>query len=97
CQVCRGSQSVVTRTDNDDVVSQGNGPLFRLTPNSYYTTVQQGDRPLVPPASLHERFEAALARVRETLGQTHANFIAGTDRMAQVTHELRTPIDRNVV
>ena len=50
-----------------------------------------------PPASLHERFEAALARVRGALGQTHANFIAGADRMAQVTHELRTPIDRRVV
>jgi acyl-CoA reductase-like NAD-dependent aldehyde dehydrogenase len=50
-----------------------------------------------PPASLHQRFEAALARVRGELGRTHANFIDGAERVAQVTHEVRTPIDRNVV
>lgn len=47
-----------------------------------------------PPAVLHERFEAALARVRGSLGRTHANFIDGADRVAEVTFELRTPIDR---
>jgi 1-pyrroline-5-carboxylate dehydrogenase len=50
-----------------------------------------------PPASLHEQFEAALDNVRATLGATHPNFIDGADRAAEVTRELRTPIDRNVV
>jgi 1-pyrroline-5-carboxylate dehydrogenase len=50
-----------------------------------------------PPASLHEQFEAALEKVRAMLGKTHPNFIDGADRPAEVTHELRTPIDRNVV
>jgi 1-pyrroline-5-carboxylate dehydrogenase len=50
-----------------------------------------------PPAELHERFEAALTRVRGQLGQTHANFIDGADRTAQVTRELRSPINRNDV
>ena len=58
---------------------------FRLT----YSTMFN------PPAALHQRFEAALVEVRRTLGRTHANFIAGQDRPAQVTRELRTPIDRN--
>ena len=50
-----------------------------------------------PPAALHERFEAALNCARGQLGQVHANFIDGADRAAQVTRELRSPIDRNHV
>jgi 1-pyrroline-5-carboxylate dehydrogenase len=50
-----------------------------------------------PPAALHERFEAALARVRSQLGGVHPNFIDGTERAAQVTQELRSPINRNDV
>src|SRR5690349_7696538 len=50
-----------------------------------------------PPAAFHERFEAALAQVRGALGATHANFIDGVDRAAEVTFELRTPIDRSCV
>jgi acyl-CoA reductase-like NAD-dependent aldehyde dehydrogenase len=50
-----------------------------------------------PPAALHERFEAALAKVHGSLGATHANFIDGADHAAQVTFELRTPIDRTCV
>jgi acyl-CoA reductase-like NAD-dependent aldehyde dehydrogenase len=50
-----------------------------------------------PPAALHERFEAALASVRTGLGEVHMNFIAGTDRAAKVTRELRTPINRDEV
>ncbi|HEV7714392.1 MAG TPA: aldehyde dehydrogenase family protein [Steroidobacteraceae bacterium] len=50
-----------------------------------------------PPAALHERFEAALKKVRGELGKTHANFIGGKDLPAAVTHELRTPIDRRQV
>jgi 1-pyrroline-5-carboxylate dehydrogenase len=49
------------------------------------------------PVALHERFEAALAKVRSSLGTTHANFIGGADRPAEVTFELRTPIDRSCV
>ena len=50
-----------------------------------------------PPAALHERFEAALATVRGQLGATHGHFIGGADRAAEITFELRSPIDRSVV
>jgi acyl-CoA reductase-like NAD-dependent aldehyde dehydrogenase len=50
-----------------------------------------------PPATLHERFEAALARVRGQLGQVHANFINGADHAAKATQELCSPINRNEV
>jgi len=50
-----------------------------------------------PPAALHERFESALTRVRSQLGRVHANFIDGADRAAQVTQELRSPINRSCV
>jgi 1-pyrroline-5-carboxylate dehydrogenase len=50
-----------------------------------------------PPPALHERFEAALTRVRSHLGQVHANFIDGVDRAAGVTREARSPINRNEV
>jgi acyl-CoA reductase-like NAD-dependent aldehyde dehydrogenase len=50
-----------------------------------------------PPAALHEQFEAALSRVRGSLGKTHANFIDGADRAAANTFELRTPIARDHV
>ena len=50
-----------------------------------------------PPAALHERFEAALTRVRSGLGRVHANFINGADHAAKVTQELRSPINRNGV
>jgi 1-pyrroline-5-carboxylate dehydrogenase len=50
-----------------------------------------------PPAALHERFEAALTKVRSQLGATHAHFIGGADHAADVTFELHTPIDRRVL
>jgi len=50
-----------------------------------------------PPAALHERFEAALTRVRSELGRVHMNFIAGADHAANVTQELRSPINCNDV
>src|ERR1700692_3438601 len=50
-----------------------------------------------PQAALHERFEAALTRVRSELGRMHTNFIDGADRAARVTQEPRTPINRNEV
>jgi acyl-CoA reductase-like NAD-dependent aldehyde dehydrogenase len=50
-----------------------------------------------PPAELHERFEAALTRVRGQLVRVHANFIGGADQPAKVTQELRSPINRNEV
>src|SRR5580700_2403666 len=50
-----------------------------------------------PPGQLHERFEAALGRVRSALGRVHANFIDGADSTVNVTRELRSPINRNDV
>jgi 1-pyrroline-5-carboxylate dehydrogenase len=50
-----------------------------------------------PPAELHERFEAAMTRVRSQLVRVHANFIDGADRPAKVTQELHSPINRNDV
>jgi 1-pyrroline-5-carboxylate dehydrogenase len=48
-----------------------------------------------PPASLHERFEAALGRVRAGLGPVHGHYIDGEFRPAAVTHESRSPINRD--
>jgi 1-pyrroline-5-carboxylate dehydrogenase len=50
-----------------------------------------------PPPALHERFEAALTRVRSHLGRLHANFIDGADRVAKVAREARSPVNRNDV
>ncbi|MGQ0430190.1 MAG: aldehyde dehydrogenase family protein [Gammaproteobacteria bacterium] len=60
---------------------------FRLT----YATMYN------PPEEIHSRFEAALAKVRASLGRTHALFIGGLDRPAAVTEERRSPIDREIV
>jgi 1-pyrroline-5-carboxylate dehydrogenase len=48
-----------------------------------------------PPEAMHERFEAALQRVRAGLGATHSLFIAGEDRMGGEQAECRSPIDRD--
>jgi 1-pyrroline-5-carboxylate dehydrogenase len=50
-----------------------------------------------PPAEMHERFDAALARVREELGARHDLFIEGTDVRAGAYAPRTSPIDRNVV
>ncbi len=50
-----------------------------------------------PPAALHERFEASLARVRTQLGRVHEHYIDGANRAAAVTREGRSPIQRDWV
>lgn len=57
---------------------------FRLT----YSTMFD------PPPALHERFDAALARVRAELGRDHPLWIGGAARTAAQTYEVRSPIDR---
>ncbi len=46
-----------------------------------------------PPEAMHERFEAALARVSADLGARHGLFIDGQDRDAARYAERRSPID----
>ncbi len=60
-------------------------PAFKLT----YSTMFD------PPPALHERFEAALARVRTTMGAAQPMHIDGADRDAPSQLELRSPIDRD--
>src|SRR5688572_15537022 len=60
------------------------GDPFRLT----YSTMFD------PPPALHERFEAALARVRERLGNDYPMWIDGKPREATATLDSRSPIDR---
>src|SRR5262245_32498345 len=48
-----------------------------------------------PPEALHERFEAALARVRERCGQSHAHYIGGQDVPAAVLRDKYSPIQRD--
>ncbi|MGQ0384172.1 MAG: aldehyde dehydrogenase family protein [Gammaproteobacteria bacterium] len=60
---------------------------FRLT----YATMYN------PPEEMHERFEAALLKVRAALGRTHALFIDGQERAAGTTEERRSPIDSEIV
>jgi acyl-CoA reductase-like NAD-dependent aldehyde dehydrogenase len=47
-----------------------------------------------PPESLHQAFEAALARIRAKEPQTHSLYIDGRDHDTAVTREKFTPIDR---
>src|SRR5688572_22410956 len=47
-----------------------------------------------PPAALHERFEAALAKVRNAMGATYPLWIAGHERPTADTFEVRSPIDQ---
>lgn len=58
---------------------------FRLT----YSTMFD------PPAELHERFDAALARVRGRLGVDHPQWIDGGPRPGNALFEVRSPIDRD--
>ncbi|GMV02324.1 MAG: aldehyde dehydrogenase family protein [Burkholderiaceae bacterium] len=60
---------------------------FRLT----YSTMFD------PPAAMHERFEAALARVRPRLGQDHPMFVDGKARTAPTLFEVRSPIDTRLL
>ncbi|HYN59354.1 MAG TPA: aldehyde dehydrogenase family protein, partial [Rubrivivax sp.] len=61
------------------------GKSFRLT----YATMFD------PPASLHQRFDDALARVRQQLGGDHTMSIGGQPRTNGRWFELRSPIDRD--
>lgn len=47
-----------------------------------------------PPPELHERFEAALARVHENLGGDHAHYIDGQSGSAATLLEDRSPINK---
>ncbi len=60
---------------------------FRLT----YSTMFD------PPAAMHERFDAALARVRPALGQHHPMFVDGRPRFAATAFEVRSPIDTGLL
>jgi 1-pyrroline-5-carboxylate dehydrogenase len=61
------------------------GTPFRLT----YSTMFD------PPAELHERFDASLARVRAQLGREYPQWIAGAPRAGRSHFEVRSPIDRD--
>ena len=50
-----------------------------------------------PPAEMHERFEAALARVTAGLGARHAFHIDGVDEPGTKYDERRSPIDQRRV
>lgn len=50
-----------------------------------------------PPQALHQRFDAALAEVRRSLGADHAMHIGGQARAAARRFELRSPIDRELL
>jgi len=50
-----------------------------------------------PPEELHERFDAALARVRAGLGAAHALHVDGRDLPAAESYEKRAPADARVV
>jgi len=48
-----------------------------------------------PPPALHERFEAALARVKARLGAEYPMWIGGAGAAAAEQFEVRSPIDRD--
>ena len=50
-----------------------------------------------PPEELHERFEAALAKIKGELGREHAMIIAGEDRKSAEKFEDRSPTDTDLV
>jgi acyl-CoA reductase-like NAD-dependent aldehyde dehydrogenase len=60
---------------------------FRLT----YSTMFD------PPVQVHERFDAALARVRSQFGRQYPQWIDGAPRAGRSTFAVRSPIDRDWV
>ena len=50
-----------------------------------------------PPEEMHERFEEALAGVRQGLGSCHAMFIDGRDAQGVRTVATGNPVDERVV
>ncbi|MFA7666304.1 MAG: aldehyde dehydrogenase family protein [Burkholderiaceae bacterium] len=63
------------------------GETYRLT----YSTMFD------PPASLHERFEAALVEARAMMGAEHTMVIGGREVTGSDGFELRSPIDRDLL
>lgn len=60
---------------------------FRLT----YSTMFD------PPPAMHERFEAALARMRPALGHERPMFVDGKPRQAATSFEVHSPIDAGLL
>ena len=50
-----------------------------------------------PPPEMHERFEAALKRVRASLGSRHLLHIAGSDVAGSASYPKHSPIDGSVL
>jgi len=50
-----------------------------------------------PPESLHQRFDAAVAEVRETLGADHPMWIGGAAVAGDALFDLRSPVDQRVL
>ena len=50
-----------------------------------------------PPAEMHERFEAALAKVKSGLGATHAFYINGADVQGTAHDQRKSPIDQRML
>jgi len=50
-----------------------------------------------PPAELHQRFDAAVARVSAGLGRRYGCFIDGADRAPDKVQALYSPIDRDLL
>jgi len=50
-----------------------------------------------PPAEMHERFEAALARVKSGLGKTHTFFIDGEEIRGTQHDARKSPIDQRML
>ena len=48
-----------------------------------------------PPAQLHQRFDASLAKIKAGLGREHAMLIAGKERLSPDKFEVRSPINRD--
>ena len=48
-----------------------------------------------PPAELHQRFDASLARVKSALGREHAMLVDGRERLSGTKFEVRSPINRD--
>ena len=48
-----------------------------------------------PPAELHRRFDASLAKIKSGLGREHAMLIAGKERSSKDKFEVRSPINRD--
>src|SRR6476661_2273135 len=47
-----------------------------------------------PPAEMHTRFDAALAQLNRSLGETHPLYIDGEDRVTAKHDTRRSPIDQ---